>query len=325
MQQIKDLLNKILGMELFELMMDNSIDPVILLSHNYSVGDVSISSRVLKHWKQNDLLPVPIMENTQTPIEINDISTDNKKRKVRNKFDFFGLIYLYILQDLRGFGFSLKKLKRVKEFLYSKYNILEILDETPGPVIEFYEENGFDTDNLKKLLEFKAEIKQAANSAPEALINIPVIMILLLSIITAKSDMKLVVTIDGETSVDFVNKVGQTVGTWYNRQPHIVLPLYNYLYHFVSIKKYKKYYTMYRLLNDKEMYILDYVRNGMYKEIVIKNNSGGNIYMELTEELKMDNAARLQDILLKGQYQELTVKTANGDIRYSTLKTKKKL
>ena len=325
MEQIKNLLDSILDLDLFDLLKDKSIDTMVLLNQRFNASDVNISSRVLKHWKENDLLPEPVLiDSNYQKSGDEDVNTNNIIRE-RNKFDFFGLIYMYILQDLRGFGISLKKLKRVKEFLYSKINILDICKEFPESYKDIAEVGVLDIKSFHQSLEIKNMIEKEAKQVPESLLEAPFLMYIILNIIVSKSDLKLAITIDGDVALNLTNMVGQTIGTKYNRQPHIVLPLYNYLYHFVSMKKYKKYYTMYRLLNDKELYILEQVRSGLYYEIVIKMNAGESVSMELKEELIADNAARLQDILLRGKYQELVVKTVDGVVQYTALKTNKKL
>ncbi len=91
------------------------------------------------------------------------------------------------------------------------------------------------------------------------------------------------------------------------------------------MKKYKSFYLDFKLLDEQELLILEHVRSGKYKEITVTLSKGDAITLELTEELKIDNAKRLQEILLKGAYQDLQVITREGEIKYSKIKTKKQI
>jgi len=325
MEELKKILNNIIDSDFYELALDGTNNYFNIFEKRFVLSDLEISSRVLKHWKEHGLLPDVKEPNDNEYNKVVDVTERNKITRTRNKFNFFGLIYLYIIQDLRGFGFPLKKLKKVKEVLYSSYNLIDMISQVTEREIQILQDNGIDIANMNKYYKHKDELIDNADMIPEYFLNAPLLNYIIIAIIINKIDLKLTVTIEGDVSFDLTNSVGQVAKTKFNSQPHIILPLYNYLYRFLSVKKYKKYYTMYRLLNDKELYILEQVRSGMYKEIIIKKGTKGKISMELTEELKTDNAARLQDILLKGAYQELTVKTADGDIQYTTRKTKKKL
>ncbi len=80
-------------------------------------------------------------------------------------------------------------------------------------------------------------------------------------------------------------------------------------------------YVPYHLLDKQEMHILEHVRSGQYTEIKIQLTKKESIKLELTEEIKVDNAARVEEIFLKGAYQDLRMKTQDGVISYGTMKT----
>lgn len=140
-----------------------------------------------------------------------------------------------------------------------------------------------------------------------------------------KMNATLVFLKNGNVQFDLLNKNGQSDNQYYKNQPHIVIPINNYLLRFISHERYKDLLVPYKLIDDQEMLILDKVRSGEYKEIKIRFDKRNSITLELTQEKKIENAARLSEILLKKGYQELIVKTEVGTIKYGTITTKIKL
>jgi len=321
-EKLSKILDDLIGNDIYETMLDKPYEYENIYDRRFILSDLNISSRVLNHWKEYGLLPDErIKEDTQNKIGV--VKNDLLSKK-RNRFDFFELIYLYILQDLRKFGFSLKKMKTVKEALLFSPDFLSEIKEISESDILSIKKAGFDIGATHKLYK-NIEIIKNAELIPDVILNASILSHAILAIIVFKLDLKLVITIEGQVSFDLTNSVGQVGKTIYNSQPHIVLPLYNYLYHFLSNKKYKKFYVMYKLLNDQELLILDQVRNGLYKEIKIIMKNGDTIRMELTEKVKVENATRVQEMLLKGKYQNLNIISELGEVSYSTRTTKIKL
>ena len=95
-----------------------------LYQDRFKLNDLNITARVLNYWKGQGLLPDKSDADSLSPLE-----TDTEKKiRVDNRFNFFELIYLYILQDLREIGLSLEKLKNVKDFLFQKLDVLDFLN-----------------------------------------------------------------------------------------------------------------------------------------------------------------------------------------------------
>jgi DNA-binding transcriptional MerR regulator len=73
-----------------------------LKKRHFSLKETKISARTLNSWYKNSVL--------------ND---DRVKGKGWSKFSFSELLWIGIIKELRGFGFALKKIKVVKEYLES--------------------------------------------------------------------------------------------------------------------------------------------------------------------------------------------------------------
>lgn len=84
----------------------------------YTIGDEAISSRVLKHWHDTEILE------------------DNRpKGKGWRKFSFTEVVWISIVSQLRKFGLDLKKIKKVKEYL-DTFNSTE--NQSQCPLLDFY-------------------------------------------------------------------------------------------------------------------------------------------------------------------------------------------
>jgi hypothetical protein len=95
-----------------------------LAIENFTVGNLSISSRVLANWKQKSILPI--------------------KRDDRwNTFSFLEYCWLQIAIILRDFGQSLNMIKQVQKYLFQtlKRGVFEYEDYDPQQYQEFYDLN----------------------------------------------------------------------------------------------------------------------------------------------------------------------------------------
>jgi DNA-binding transcriptional MerR regulator len=89
-----------------------------LNEYRYTIGDESISSRVLKHWHDEGI--------------IDDNRVENKGWR---KFSISEIIWISIVVKLRRFGVDLKKIKKVKHHL-DLYNTE--VNQSKCPLLDFY-------------------------------------------------------------------------------------------------------------------------------------------------------------------------------------------
>ncbi len=320
-----EMLDNLFGSEYFTTMLQSPEDYGKLMEDNFGLSDLNVTARVLKHWKDNGLLPdkEPAISKIQDGIRAEHADSERGKR---NKFNFFELIYLFIIQDLREFGLSLKKIMKVKgTLLQNKEFSSDMMDISKDDLLKLKKE-GVDIKNIEKFFELKKdEISNSIENISDILKSITTLSTMITLVLFSKLDIRIVVTRDGTVTFERVNSAGQAPRTPQNSQPHIVLPIFLYLYRFLSMKKYKSFYLDFKLLDEQELLILEHARSGRYKDITITFSEGDTIVLELTEELKIDNTKRLEEILLKGAYQDLQINTQKGEISYSKIKTKMKI
>jgi hypothetical protein len=139
-----------------------------------------------------------------------------------------------------------------------------------------------------------------------------------------KMEVNINVLLDGDIAIEAAKKDLIDESPNLDSELRIVLPLFKYLKNFISQQKYLDSLSDYRLINEREQYLLKQVREGNYTSMKIKFNEGTIERIEMTKEKKMDNATRLSDIMLKGGYQLITLNTQDGIISYATVTDKKK-
>lgn len=325
MKKLTEILEKLISFDLYSSITSNPEDYLIVFEKRFELSDLDISSRVLNHWKDCGLLP-----DEEDLLETDDIEStiDNKVDpgyKKRNKFDFVGLIYLFILQDLRDFGYPISKLKKIKQALLFRPDMLDSIMQLTELDIQRLKKQGIDTRLAQMLFDNKQEIFDNKEIIPYSIRYSPVLSHIVQAALVSKLDLQLIITKDGDLSVELRNSAGQGESTDYNRQPHIVLPIFKYLSHFLSIDKYKELYVSFKLLDEQELLILNHIRSGKYIKISINLNDKESFKVEVTEKVNFDINARLSEILLKGGYQDIHITTQNGEISYSTTKTKTRI
>ena len=325
MEELDTLLDQFVGLEAYQNLINNTSELEILFEDRFGLVDLDITARVLNHWKKNGLLPdKQIASDISTSTEVEEDYKEVKQGRP-HKFNFFELLYLYIIQDLRDIGFSLEKLMKIKESLITRIDIIELLNVITKEDIESGRKEGFDMTLTEEVLKHKEELIDNIDEIPDEIRFVSILSLLIIAVLFNKLDFRIIITKEADISIDQITESGQLKRITKNIQPHIALPLYSYLGRFLSKDKYSELYVPFKLLDEQEKLILDHVRSGKYKEIKIRFNRRNSTTLELTEELKADNAKRLEEIFVKGSYQELHLKTERGVIKYGTLKTKKQL
>lgn len=318
-------LDQFWGVNLNNWMNINPEDLLTLFEKRFNLSDLEISSRVLKHWKEYGLLPEDMDKEGDSDEEIGSDKATSITVKKRNKFDFVGLIYLYILQDLRDFGVSLPVLMKIKQALLARNDLLKLIMQLEKTDMNELKKRGFNTGVFQKVYDHRDEMKEQEHIFPDELRYAPLLTYFIHAALMSKVDIRLSFDKEGNMTVGIANAIGQVENSSNNMEPLIILPLFRYLSFFLSQEKYRELFLDYQLLDEQELLILDLVKKGKYKEISIRPGKNNSLTMELTEELKVENEARVRDLFVTGGYQDIQVKTANGHIRYSEVKTKIKI
>ena len=274
---------------------------------------MNISSRVLNNWKNKQLLP----EESEDEFSGNykEISEEEVNIRKKNKFSFVGLVYLLMLQDLRGFGLSIEKLKKVKGVLFKTIDSFDILKQVKlDDIVKAHKRVGMDERFTQFLVDNYDNLDELNKLLPKSVRYSSILRELMFASLLTKVDIRLLVTMDGVVSADVLSENGQLVNNNFHEVAHIVLPLRKYFFHFLSDEKYNSLRTKLKLLTHNEVLILDSIRSGMYKEILIRMTNGELSLMELKADKLITVQERLNELFHKGEYAEITLKSEKGKI-----------
>jgi len=111
----------------------------------------------------------------------------------------------------------------------------------------------------------------------------------------------------------------------FDSESYICISLMKFFRKFVQDPKHLDFVRNNDILNENEQYILSLIREGKAKAITIRFEAEKPRYIEITKERKLDTASRLSEVLLNKGYQDIIIKTQNGDISFTNITTKKKL
>lgn len=79
------------------------------------------------------------------------------------------------------------------------------------------------------------------------------------------------------------------------------------------------------MLSEKDIMILEQLKKNDIDSITVKFHNGTPNIMEVKKQKKVQIQARLSEVLLKGGFEDIVLKSKQGAIYYSQLTTKTKL
>ncbi|MCX6258657.1 MAG: MerR family transcriptional regulator [Bacteroidia bacterium] len=290
------------------------------LTRQFVMKDIGVTSRVFHHWSQKGLVNVRPKINDHNHV-----------------FSFVELIWFNIVNELRAYGFSLEKIKFVHDSLMQEISWNAFVNSlTISEKEKFIEEIDFlpseyddQKNNLKEIL--RKDMNDPDLSSDENDININALYLIIYNFLVIRSNVWIYIDIKG-TVIPCVEKIMDKVKLnklmdeyFFDRESYICISLMKFFRKFVQNPKYLDFVRDNDILNENEQYILSLIREGKAKAITIKFEGQKPSHIEITRERKLDVESRLSEVMLTKGYQDIVIKTKNGDIAYSNITTKKKL
>lgn len=278
----------------------------------YTLSDTNLSSRQIHYWEEQEILLF------------------NHRQYYTHKFSFKELLWLRLVSKLREFSIGFDTIRQVKEELFKETKLSEYLYE---PKFKEYLEIALDNTELTELE--KREIKdnrELINKNLHLFINY--FDVIINQLLDNKNRVSLIIgiktiSIEGEElqrsdsaywltlfvpeKLDSLSKQQNYLEIFTHN--HISISLNDLLQDVVFNIDYKKLPKNMVQLSDSEKLILDYVRSGQYKSIAVRFDESKKPYLaELTEVKKLKRESRLYEIIYKGAYQDIEIKTQDGEI-----------
>lgn len=287
-------------------------------SQEFVIQDVGVSSRILNNWKNLGLLP-------------------NRLRIESSiyRFSFVELIWISIIKELREFGFSLPKIRLVEEILLTSIDYSEYFRG-----LTTKEKNGL----LKKLNTLRIRDEQSKKQFIEAMkqdlddqkkqnepVYTNILNILINQFVLYREEVKLLIDVNGKVIPVFESEKDSPVyeklmnDAGFDRESYITISMLKFFRRFILNKDYFQFVRENRILNENETHILSLMREGMAKSITIRFRDQKPYLIEVTREKKVQAEARLSEILIRGGYQDISMKTENGNIVITNITSKIRL
>ena len=279
-----------------------------------SLEILEVSARTLQSWYDNKLLPYEVLKGK------------------KHTFNFVQLIWMYIVHELRKFGLPLNKIRKAKEYLLEEYSMEDFIRplDVVGAIDVLKIFNVYDE---YKEAEFKSWFKQLKKGEyvislkdlfEKEIPQVSILFTLLVQLILGSEQFFLTIDQNGhveEFSSDEAPKLSQFIGI----STKIVLPLNAFFYKYIEDYRNLDFLREIGMINKIEADLLQLIHNGDYDTITIKFKNKKADILELSNRLKRADMGRINNIVARKQYQEITIKTDSGDVRYANVTKKVKL
>jgi len=240
-----------------------------------------------------------------------------------------------VVKELREFGFSLKKIKDVRMILlksldYSGY-FRNMQQKEKDKILKKLNDIRIKDENSKKQFIEAMRIDLDASAKQTEPVYTTIMNILINNFILYRDEIKLLIDVNGnvlpimesEKNDEIYEKLKSDIK--FDTESYITISLMKYFRKFILDKSNFNFIRNNNILNENEAHILSLVREGKAKSITIRFKEQKPYMLEVTKERKVHAEARLSEVLLNGGYQDISMKTENGNIVVSNITTKKKL
>lgn len=233
--------------------------------------------------------------------------------------------WLMIALDLKSFGFVKKKLHKVKNYIFQEHNILENLDMEVNRDNLLQELDKFEFKNP----DIKAELisKITNGSFIDALKDksVSTLFLIIFKMLATGRDIQLYVDGTGESLFvdEFEFSKQELLDLSYDSR--VVIPLKKYLLFFVGTYAELDFLTRSQILTNQEAYLLNELRRNDIISFTVKYKNGKPNTYETKKLEKIQIEARLSDVFIKGGYEDIILKTKQGQIYYSEITRKNKI
>ncbi len=293
------------------------IEKTYELSFNqkFVLKDIGITTRVMNHWDAKGLIPL------------------SRNKGKTYKFNFTEFIWLHIVKELREYGFPLESIKEACILLMTPFDGSELFKslskEEKEKIKKRIEDIQLDNEDEKRKLidSIKNEIDNI-DQFPD-IFQTNLLSFLINEFLMYRNDVRILIDLKGnavpftdefKTQKEF-NMVMDEIE--FDKDSYLSISLSKFFKRFIMDKEQFHFVQDKNVLNENEAHILSLIREGKAKTITVKFKNQKPYMLEITKEKKIQAETRLTEILLNRGYQDISIRTENGNISYSNITTKK--
>ena len=234
--------------------------------------------------------------------------------------------YLNIILDLKAFGLNKNRLHKIKDYLLSEIPILEELGDPKlltKSLTEYINSRDFSNPLNKESLLRKLNSGEYINELKDK--NVSILFLNIFKLISVSHDIYLLIDVNMDAMfIDEMELTNQEVIDL-TKESRIIIPLKQYLIRFIGDYFKHDFISKTKILSEKDVMILEQLNKNDIDSITVKFHNGMPNTMEVKKQKKIEIQSRLSEVLLKGGFEDIILKTKQGSIYYSQLTTKTKL
>ena len=272
----------------------------------FRLSDLSINPRNAVHWESKGLFLNKKPEGTWQLLDLTEST------------------WILIVQKLRDFNFKLELISDLKDnFLNAR---IEPSDKSSKEKIKEVIKllNQENVESVEKIIQSKAfdEFIQS--------MEMSILETILMDIIHLRNHYRILFNLDGGYVLvkdDFLDHPLQDHINEYMTKSHFSLSLNEIIAELLGKIDLNLAINSYKMISQEEMQVLSILRTENIESVEIRlDPKSKNIeYINYTEEIKIDAYQRLNQLIMRNGYQEITITTQNGHIARceNTIKIKK--
>ncbi len=239
--------------------------------------------------------------------------------------------YLNIILDLKSFGLNKTRLHKIKTYLFEEISILEELggeakvpltDSLTISLSESIKSFDFKEPKIKEALLQKIESGEFAKDIEGK--KLSVLFLNIFKLISVSHDIYLLIDVNMDAMFIDETELSNKDLIDLAKESRIIIPLKQYLLNFMGEYTNHSFISRAKLLNDNDIMVLEQLKQNDIESVSIKFHNGKPNVMEVKKQTKIEIQSRLSDVLLKGGFEDIVLKTKQGSIYYSQLTTKTK-
>ena len=241
------------------------------------------------------------------------------------RFDFFELVWIKLISKLRDFNIPIKTIRKLKE------NILIPRQLTDPVFVDMIIENALHIAPAER----KAEVRRIVSNK-EQIINelssvlIPILFLYIMDVILLKSHFAILVNLEGDffPFKEFYIEEYQEFQDFHEfiHKSHVSVSLSEIIVDFLIDEDLELTQNKLAILTKAEAQIINTIRKEKLIYLKIRFNKENDIdLIEATKSQKVSKEARLIDLIMSNGYQDIEIKTENGNIVHCINTRKEKL
>ena len=245
--------------------------------------------------------------------------------------------YLNIILDLKAFGLNKNRLHKVKSYLFEEISLLEGVGELAksevdgeSPTVsltksltETIKSSDFHNPQVRESLLRKIESGEFLKGLEGK--SVSLLFLNIFKLISVYHDIYLLIDVNLDAMfVDEMELSNQDIVDL-AKDSRIIIPLKQYLVNFIGNYSNHDFISRTKLLNKNDIKVLEQLKQNDIESVTIKFHKGKPNTMEVKKQTKIEIQSRLSEVLLKGGFEDIILKTKQGNIYYSQLTTKTKL